>query len=268
MLDNNSLVRLSAFLLAVLLIGSWEVVMPRRALSISKLLRWTNNWLISAINSVLLYLIFPVLGVGVAILAAENHWGLFNILDLGPYISVVLFILMFDLAIYWQHRVYHLIPLLWRLHRMHHADPDFDVSTGIRFHPLSIVLSMLIKMLVIVLLGPPPVAVLLTEIILNVTALFNHGNIYLTPRVDAILRLFIVTPDMHRVHHSVIPEETNTNFGFNFPWWDRLFRSYQAQPKGGHDSMEIGVRGFHSTDDQKLHRLLLHPTLKANDLNN
>lgn len=267
-LDNNTLIRLSAFLLVVLLVGSWEVLRPRRALSISKLLRWTNNWLISALNSVLLYLIFPVLGIGVAILAAENHWGLFNVLNFNPFISVVLFIVLFDLAIYWQHRVYHMVPLLWRLHRMHHADPDFDISTGIRFHPLSIILSMLIKMLVIVLLGPHPVAVLLAEIILNVTALFNHGNIVLTPRMDAVLRLFIVTPDMHRVHHCSNPEETDTNFGFNFPWWDRLFRSYQAQPNDGHDGMEIGVRGFNSADDQKLHRLLVHPMLKANDTNN
>lgn len=258
-LDNNSLVRLCAFLLVVLLVGIWEVFMPRRTLSISKLLRWTNNWLISVLNSVFLYLIFPILGVGVAILAAENHWGLLNVLDLPSYISIVLFIIGFDLAMYWQHRVYHLVPLLWRLHRMHHADPDFDVSTGIRFHPMSIVLSMLIKMLLIVLLGPPPVAVLLAEIILNVTALFNHGNIYITPRMDAFLRLFIVTPDMHRVHHSAIPGETNTNFGFNFPWWDHLFRSYRAQPTDGHDSMEIGIRGFQNAGAQKLHRLLLHP---------
>lgn len=261
-LDNNSLVRLAAFLLAVLLVGSWEVVRPRRPLSISKLLRWTNNWLISALNSVVLFLIFPVLGVGVALLAAENHWGLFNALELPPPLSIPLFILLFDLAIYWQHRIYHAIPWLWRLHRMHHADPDFDVSTGIRFHPVSIVLSMLIKMLVIVLLGPPPVAVLLAEIILNVTAMFNHGNIYLPPRIDAILRLFLVTPDMHRVHHSVNSDETNTNFGFNFPWWDRLFGSYRAQPRGGHAHMEIGVCGFQNTEAQMLHRLLLHPLNK------
>jgi sterol desaturase/sphingolipid hydroxylase (fatty acid hydroxylase superfamily) len=261
-LDNHSIVRLVAFLLAVVLVGSWEVLRPRRALSVSKAVRWINNWLISALNSVFLVLIFPVLGVGVAVIAVENHWGLFNTLGASPLTSIPLFILLFDLAIYWQHRLYHTIPWLWRLHRMHHADPDFDVSTGIRFHPLSIVLSMLIKMLVIVLLGPPPVAVLLAEIILNVTSMFNHGNIAIPPRVDAILRRFIVTPDMHRVHHSVIPEEANTNFGFNFPWWDRLFGSYRQQPSGGHTGMTIGVRGFQNIEAQMLHRLLLHPLQK------
>jgi sterol desaturase/sphingolipid hydroxylase (fatty acid hydroxylase superfamily) len=261
-LDNHSLVRLLAFLVVVSLVASWEVLRPRRALSISKWLRWSNNWGISVLNSVVLYLVFPLLAVGLAMLAAENQWGLFNALQLPILPAIVLFILLFDLAIYWQHRLYHLIPWLWRLHRMHHADPDYDVSTGIRFHPLSTVLSMLIKMLVIVSLGPPPVAVLLAEIILNVTAMFNHGNIYLPPRVDAVLRLFVVTPDMHRVHHSVRPEELNRNFGFNFPWWDRLFGSYRAQPAGGHTAMEIGVPGFQDTESQKLHRLLLHPLYK------
>jgi len=261
-LDNDSQVRLIAFLLAVSLVGCWEVLAPRRPLSISKSLRWANNWMISILNSALLSLVFPVLAVGVAILAAENHWGLFNALKLPALISIPLFIALFDLAIYWQHRIYHMVPLLWRLHRMHHCDPDFDVSTGIRFHPLSIILSMLIKMLVVVSLGPPPVAVLLAEIILNATAMFNHGNIYLRPKVDATLRLFVVTPDMHRVHHSVIPEETNTNFGFNFPWWDRLFGTYRAQPGAGHANMEIGIHGFQSARAQYLHRLLLHPLIK------
>lgn len=261
-LDNHSLVRLLAFLLAVSLVAGWEMLRPRRMLTISKALRWTNNWLISALNSVLLPLIFPVLAVGVAILAHEHQWGLLNALELPSWLSIVLFILLFDLAIYWQHRLYHVIPWLWRLHRMHHADPDFDVSTGIRFHPISVVLSMLIKMLVILALGPPPVAVLLAEIILNVTAMFNHGNIYLPPRIDAVLRLLVVTPDMHRVHHSVRPEEASRNFGFSFPWWDRLFGSYLAQPAGGHVNMKIGVNGFHQADAQKLNRLLLHPLIK------
>ena len=258
-LDNHSLVRLLAFLLAVVLVGSWEILKPRRALSLSKPLRWVNNWLVSAVNSLLLPLVFPILAVGVALLASERHWGLFNVLDVPVLFGIPLFILLFDLAIYWQHRLYHIIPWLWRLHRMHHADADFDVSTGIRFHPLSIILSMLIKMVVIVLLGPPAVAVLLAEIILNVTAMFNHGNIYLPPRLDAILRLFVVTPDMHRVHHSVHADETDSNFGFNFPWWDRLFGSYRAQPRDGHQDMAIGVRGFQDAKSQMLHRLLLHP---------
>jgi sterol desaturase/sphingolipid hydroxylase (fatty acid hydroxylase superfamily) len=261
-LDNDALVRLSAFVLAVGMVGGWEVLAPRRALSISKLLRWTSNWLISVLNSALLYLIFPILAVGVAIHDAENHWGLLNILGLPTMINILLFIVLFDLAIYWQHRLYHRVPLLWRLHRMHHCDPDFDVSTGIRFHPLSIILSMLIKMLLVVMLGPPPVAVLLAEIILNVTAMFNHGNIYLPPKADAVLRRVLVTPDMHRVHHSIVPQETNSNFGFNFPWWDRLFGTYLSQPGAGHTDMKIGLTGFRSTRAQGLHRLLLQPWSK------
>lgn len=262
-LDNHSAVRLVFFLSAVCLIGLWEYFRPRRRLSISKVVRWTNNWLISVINSLLLPVLFPVLAVGVAIYAAEKDWGLFNALDVPVMLGVPLFILLFDLAIYWQHRIYHTIPWLWRLHRMHHADPDFDVSTGIRFHPLSIILSMLIKMAVILLLGPPAVAVLFAEIILNATSMFNHGNIALPARVDAVLRLFVVTPDMHRVHHSVRLEESNSNFGFNFPWWDRLFGTYLAQPADGHQGMKIGVRGFQGIKEQWLHRLLLHPVFTA-----
>jgi sterol desaturase/sphingolipid hydroxylase (fatty acid hydroxylase superfamily) len=258
-LDNDTQARLIAFLLAILLVACWEILAPRRSLSISKSVRWLNNWLISALNTALLSLIFPLLAVGVAIVAAEKQWGLFNLVDLPAVVTIPLFIILFDLAIYWQHRIYHLVPWLWRLHRMHHADPDFDVSTGIRFHPLSIILWMLIKLLLVLLLGAPPVAVLLAEIILNVTAMFNHGNIYIPPRIDAVLRLFLVTPDMHRVHHSVVPQETNTNFGFNFPWWDRLFKTYRAQPDKGHENMEIGIRGFQDARAQYLHRLLAHP---------
>lgn len=261
-LDNQAAVRLGALVLVVLLVASWEIIKPRRALSISKQLRWTNNWLISLLNTALLSLVFPIMAVGVAVLADERNWGLFNVLDVPAVLSIPLFVLAFDFAIYWQHRLYHLVPALWRLHRMHHADPDFDVSTGIRFHPVSIVVSMLIKMLVVVALGPPAIAVLISEVLLNVTSMFNHGNIYIPPRIDKILRRILVTPDMHRLHHSVIAQETNSNFGFNFPWWDRLFGSYRDQPKGGHAAMEIGIRGFQNAHDQMLHRLLLHPLYK------
>lgn len=262
-LDNHSTVRLLLFLLAVVLFGTWEIVRPQRELAYSKLLRWTNNWLLSVLNSILLSLVFPVLAVGVAVLAQDRGWGLFNNLDLHPAISIVLFILLFDLAIYWQHRFYHIVPVLWRLHRVHHADPDYDISTGIRFHPISIFLSMLIKMALIIAMGPLPLAVLFAEIILNVTAMFNHSNIRLPSKVDTLLRHFLVTPDMHRVHHSVTPEETNSNFGFNFPWWDRLFGSYREQPAGGQVDMEIGIRGFQNRESQILHKLLLHPWLKG-----
>lgn len=258
-LDNHTTARLLAFISAVSLIALWEVLRPRRALTVSKVMRWTNNWLISALNSLLLPIVFPVLAVGLAVIAETNSWGLFNLLEIPQAIGIVLFIILFDLAIYWQHRIYHRVPWLWRLHRMHHADPDFDVSTGIRFHPLSIVISMTIKLTVVLALGPPAVAVLLAEIILNLTAMFNHGNIYLPPRLDSALRLFLVTPDMHRVHHSVLKDETSSNFGFNFPWWDRLFGSYRAQPRAGHERMEIGIKGFQGIEEQRLDRLIVHP---------
>ncbi len=258
-LDQLFEFRLTAFVVVVSLVAIWELFSPRRVLSMSKFLRWRSNWSISILNSLMLPLVFPLLAVGVAVLAEERGWGLFNLLQLPVGLSIPLFILLFDLAIYWQHRLYHLVPPLWRLHRMHHADPDFDVSTGIRFHPLSIILSMLIKMALVVLLGPPAVAVLLAEVLLNVTAMFNHGNIYIPPRLDRVLRWFMVTPDMHRVHHSVNTAETNRNFGFNFPWWDRLFGSYQDQPEAGHVDMRIGVDGFQDREEQLLYRLLLHP---------
>ena len=199
------------------------------------------------------------MAVSLALLAGKHQWGLFNLLELPHFLAIPLFILLFDLAIYWQHRLFHMVPLLWRLHRVHHADPDFDVSTGIRFHPLSIILSMLIKMAVVVLFGPPAIAVLLAEIILNLTSMFNHGNIGIPSKVDAVLRLFLVTPDMHRVHHSCVPEETNSNFGFNFPWWDRLFGSYRAQPGKGHAGLEIGIKGLQDIEQQRLDKLLLQP---------
>ena len=258
-LDNQFVVRLSALLVIVLLVAGWEVLKPRRPLSISKFLRWTNNWSISILNTVLLSLVFPVMAVGVAVLASERNWGLFNLLDVPALLSIPSFILAFDFAIYWQHRFYHWVPVLWRLHRMHHADPDFDVSTGIRFHPASIILSMLIKMLVVVLLGPPALAVLISEVLLNVTTMFNHGNIFISPGIDKFLRLFLVTPDMHRLHHSVIVRETNSNFGFNFPWWDRLFGTYQAQPDAGHEAMQIGTHEFREQEEERLGRMLLQP---------
>lgn len=261
-IDNQSAIRLAALLAIVALVGCWEMIWPRRARAISKSIRWTNNWLISTLNALLLPVVFPVLAVGVALIAQRNHWGLFNVIGLPDAIGIPLFVLLFDCAIYWQHRLYHVVPALWRLHRMHHADPDFDVSTGIRFHPVSILLSMVIKMAVVIALGPSPVAVLVSEILLNVSSMFNHGNIYISPKVDRYLRLFLVTPDVHRVHHSVKRHEMNSNFGFNFPWWDRLFGTYRAQPEAGHEAMEIGIRGFQASRDQMLDRLLLHPFLK------
>jgi sterol desaturase/sphingolipid hydroxylase (fatty acid hydroxylase superfamily) len=185
--------------------------------------------------------------------------GLLNVFQVPYPLAILLSVLALDLAIYLQHLMFHAVPLLWRLHRMHHADLDFDVTTGARFHPVEILLSMLIKFAVILVLGPPAVAVLVFEVLLNATAIFNHGNVRMPARVDAVLRWLVVTPDMHRVHHSANPRETNSNFGFNLPWWDRLFGTYRAQPQAGHDGMTIGIEQFRTARDLWLDRMLLQP---------
>jgi sterol desaturase/sphingolipid hydroxylase (fatty acid hydroxylase superfamily) len=262
-LDSSTAIRLLAFAVIVVLIVSWELLWPRRALKFSRLRRWPNNYGISALNSVMLSLVLPVLAVGAALWAERQGWGLFNQLALPAALTIPAFVILFDLAIYWQHRLYHQIPWLWRLHRTHHADGDFDASTGVRFHPLSILISMLIKIAIVLILGPPALAVLLAEILLNVTAVFNHGNIYIPPAIDSKLRLLLVTPDMHRVHHSTIMEETNSNFGFNFPWWDRLFGSYRQAPEKGHVAMDIGVEGFAGEGETSIGSMLSHPFRKG-----
>jgi sterol desaturase/sphingolipid hydroxylase (fatty acid hydroxylase superfamily) len=188
--------------------------------------------------------LFPAAAVGMAVFTKEEGWGLYNYYDISDVVMVISSVVILDAMIYLQHVMVHAVPVLWRLHRVHHADPDFDVTTGARFHPLEIILSMLIKFSVIAVLGPPVIAVIIFEILLNATAMFNHSNIRLNTKVDKLLRLVIVTPDMHRVHHSVEEDETNSNFGFNLPWWDRLFGTYKAQPKAGHENMLIGIKDY------------------------
>jgi len=252
-------IRIICFVFVMFLIAVWEVLVPRRELTVSKTGRWFNNLSIIFLNSFLVKILFPVAAVGVAV-AAQNHgWGLFNVLQLPGWLSVLIAILILDLIIYLQHVMVHAVPLLWRLHMVHHADLDCDVTTGLRFHPLEILLSMGIKMAVVAAFGIPIPAVLIFEITLNSTALFNHGNIYMPEKLDRYLRLLVVTPDMHRVHHSVIIRETNSNFGFNFPWWDRLFGTYRAQPVAGHEGMTIGITPFRKEEQVTLRRLLLLP---------
>jgi sterol desaturase/sphingolipid hydroxylase (fatty acid hydroxylase superfamily) len=233
----------------LVVMGLWELVAPRRALTVSKAVRWANNLGIVFFNSFMLRLIFPAAAVGVAVFAAENGWGLFNYYDLPFWLAAVLSVVAMDFVIYLQHVMVHAVPLLWRLHRMHHADLDYDVTTGARFHPIEIILSMLIKFATIVVLGPPVVAVVIFEIMLNATAMFNHGNVRLPLGVDRVLRLLLVTPDMHRVHHSVEDDEANCNFGFSLPWWDRLFGTYRDQPRGGHEGMTIGIHKFRTVKE-------------------
>jgi sterol desaturase/sphingolipid hydroxylase (fatty acid hydroxylase superfamily) len=226
----------------------WELLAPRRALTVSKAVRWGNNLGLVALNTVLLRLLFPAAAVGMAVFAGEQGWGLFNYFEAPFWLAVAASLVVMDFFIWLQHVMVHAIPALWRLHRVHHADLDFDVTTGTRFHPLEIILSMLIKFAVIVLLGPPVVAVFLFEVILNATSMFNHGNVRLPEGLDRFLRLVVVTPDMHRVHHSVEDDETNSNFGFNLPWWDYLLGTYRAQPCAGHQAMTIGIRTFRASN--------------------
>ncbi len=227
-----------------------------RALAQSKAVRWYANLGIVALNTVIARIVFPLAPVAVAIVAAERGWGVFNIADVPPGLAIVAAVVILDFAIYFQHVMLHAVPVLWRLHRMHHADLDFDVTTGTRFHPVEILLSIAIKMAVIVLIEVPAPAVVVFEVLLNATAMFNHSNVTLPLSLDRVLRPFVVTPDMHRVHHSELPHETNSNFGFNPPWWDRLFGTYRDQPEKGHEGMTIGIDLFRGPGELHLHKML------------
>ncbi|HKJ94209.1 MAG TPA: sterol desaturase family protein [Gammaproteobacteria bacterium] len=259
LLANEPAIRLGLFLAILSGMAVWEVAAPRRRREIPRLIRWTNNLGVVAVDTVLVRLAFPVVAVGLATFASEQGWGLFNMLALPFWPVFILSVLALDLAIYLQHVMFHAVPALWRVHRMHHADLEFDVSTGLRFHPVEILLSMALKLAVVAALGPPAVAVLAFEVLLNATSMFNHGNVRIPERVDRILRLLVVTPDMHRVHHSIHPAETNSNFGFNLPWWDRLLGTYWPQPREGHQAMTIGIEQFRSRRDLWLDRMLIQP---------
>ena len=259
LLTHATGVRLGMFLGVFALMAAWEVVAPRRVLQESKRVRWASNLAITALNSVLLRILFPAAAVGAAVFVAERGAGLFNLFPVPFPLAIVLSLLALDLVIYLQHLMFHAVPILWRVHRMHHADLDFDVTTGSRFHPIEMILSMIIKLAVIVLLGPPVLAVLIFEVLLNATAMFNHSNVRIPQPWDRALRWLVVTPDMHRVHHSIDASECNSNFGFNLPWWDRLFGTYRAQPAAGHERMIIGIKQFRLRRDLWLDQMLLEP---------
>ena len=252
-LANEPAIRLGFFLGVFAVIAAWEVFAPRRALTVSKTLRWTSNLGVVVLNTVLLRLLFPLAAVGLAAFSTQNGWGLLNHFEVPFWVAVPLAVIAMDFVIWLQHVMVHAVPALWRLHRVHHADLDYDVTTGARFHPLEIILSMLIKFATITVLGPPVLAVVIFEVMLNATAMFNHGNIRLPGAIDRVLRWVLVTPDMHRVHHSVEDDETNSNFGFSLTWWDRLFGTYRDQPRAGHVGMIIGIHGH--TDPREVDRL-------------
>lgn len=238
----------------------WEVIAPRRELAVGKPLRWASNLGLVIVNSVVARLLAPLGAVGVAMFAETRGWGLFNAVEVLPWVAVVGSVLLLDLAIYLQHVMFHAVPLFWRLHMVHHADLDFDVTTGLRFHTIEILLSLGIKAAAILLLGAPAIAVVIFEVLLNATSMFNHSNVRMPRWLDSVLRCFVVTPDMHRVHHSVIRRETNSNFGFNLPWWDFLLGTYRSQPEAGHLKMTIGLSQVRSeTRADRLSWMLVMP---------
>lgn len=256
---NEVAIRLGFFFGVVALMAIWELLAPRRALTISKTARWFANLAIIFINAAVVRLLFPLLPVALALLAQKKGWGLLNYFDAPYWFAVIAGVIVLDLVIYLQHVIFHAVPALWRLHMMHHADLDFDLTTGLRFHPIEIILSGCIKLAAVVVFGPPATAVLIFEVLLNATSMFNHGNIRLPLSVDRVLRLFVVTPDMHRVHHSVVIRETNSNFGFNLPWWDRLLGTYCHQPAAGHQGMTIGLSQFRDAKRLTLPQMLTLP---------
>jgi sterol desaturase/sphingolipid hydroxylase (fatty acid hydroxylase superfamily) len=256
---NEIAIRLIFFFSIFVIVALCELLAPRRALTTSKKIRWISNLSITFLNPLLVRILFPILAINMAVKSQERSWGLLNNFDLPYWLDIVVGIVVLDLVIYLQHVMFHAIPILWRLHMVHHADLDYDVTTGLRFHPIEIILSMGIKLSVVVIFGLPAVAVLIFEVILNAAAMFNHGNIRLPLKIDRILRYFIVTPDMHRVHHSVIIRETNSNYGFNLPWWDRLFGTYCHQPAKGHAGMTIGLSQFRDSGKLTLPWLLILP---------
>ena len=263
-LGHEPAVRLGAFFGMFALMAAWEALAPRRARLLPRRVRWLHNLALVALNGLILRLLFPVAAVGFALLAAERGWGLLKAFDIPFWWAFALSVIALDFAIYLQHVLFHAVPLLWRLHQVHHADADIDVTTGTRFHPIEILLSMLIKFAAVAVLGAPAAAVLVFEVLLNATAMFNHANLRLSGPVDRWLRWILVTPEMHRIHHSMEVVETNSNFGFNLPWWDRLFGTYRERARLPQENMAIGVKGITGSDAAvKLTGLLVLPFLGA-----
>lgn len=259
LLAHEPLIRLAIFAGILALMAGLEAWLPRRQRSAGRWLRWPSNLGVVVVDSVVVRLVFPTAAVGLALALEGRGVGLLPWLGVPQPLAILLAVVLLDLAIYLQHVMFHAVPALWRLHRMHHADLDFDVTTGLRFHPVEILLSMVIKLMVVVALGAPAVAVLIFEVLLNAIAMFNHANLRLPERLDRLLRVVLVTPDMHRVHHSVVPRETNSNFGFNLAVWDRIFGTYRAQPAAGHEAMTIGIEQFRDPRELRLDRMLTQP---------
>jgi sterol desaturase/sphingolipid hydroxylase (fatty acid hydroxylase superfamily) len=258
-LESEPWLRFGVFVAVLAAMAAWELAAPRRRQQVSPLARWPGNIGMVAVGTLLLRLAFPTAAVGLAVVAEERGWGLLNTLTLPWWASAAAGFVLLDLVIYLQHVMFHAVPALWRLHRVHHADLECDVTTGVRFHPVEILLSMAIKLGAVAALGPPALAVLLFEIVLNAASLFNHGNVRVPAGIDRWLRRVVVTPDMHRIHHSARPHETNSNFGFSLSWWDRLLGTYRDQPDAGHDAMTLGLDQFRDPRELRLDRMLIQP---------
>ena len=258
-MTTEVLIRLSAFVAVMGLMASWEVLAPRRHLTTPRLRRGVANLSVVVVDAAVIRLLFVTGAVGVAMVAAERNWGLLNHLGWPIWIEMILAVVVLDFVLYLQHVMFHAVPLFWRFHMMHHADLDCDVTTGLRFHPVEVALSMVIKLAAIMVLGPSPAAVLTFEVLLNATSMFNHSNVRMPVAIDRALRWIVVTPDMHRVHHSILPRETNTNFGFNVSWWDRLLGTYRAEPAGGHEGMTLGLEQFRDPARQTIVGILILP---------
>lgn len=253
-------IRLGSFAGVFLLMAVWELMAPRRELTVKKPSRWASNMGLVVVSTIALRFVAPLGAVGVAIFAETQGWGLFNVIVWPDWLEVAVSVALLDCAIYLQHVMFHAVPLLWRLHMIHHADLDIDVTTGVRFHTIEILLSVGIKAAVILVLGASPLSVLIFEVLLNATSMFNHSNVRMPLWLDRTLRWWVVTPDMHRVHHSWYANETNSNFGFNLPWWDRLFGTYCDQPRDGHTRMTIGLKQFRNEGQAgRLHWMLWLP---------
>jgi sterol desaturase/sphingolipid hydroxylase (fatty acid hydroxylase superfamily) len=251
--QTEIVVRLGCFGGVLLVMALWELVAPRRTLTVRKSPRWFSNLGLVVLNTIAARVLIPFTAAATAMVSETRGWGVLHHVRWPSGLEVFVSVLVLDLAIYLQHVMFHAVPALWRLHMVHHADLDIDVTTGLRFHTLEILLSALIKLAAVLVLGPPVIAVVIFEVLLNATSMFNHSNVWLSGRLDQMLRWIVVTPDMHRVHHSVIRREANSNFGFNFPWWDVLLGTYRPQPRDGHTAMTIGVS--HLRDEHLVDRL-------------
>lgn len=261
LLAHETAIRFGVLVSTFGVMALWEIMAPLRAPDTSKGIRWSNHVMLAAINMALVRVLFPVAAVALAIYASDQSIGLFNMIWAPYALTFAAGVVLLDLTVYVFHLLFHSVPVLWRIHRVHHADLDIDVSTGVRFHPIQMVIAVIIKSATILAFGLPPLSVLTFEIASHSITLFNHGNVRVRPSVDRVLRWFIVTPDMHRIHHSIHRAETDSNFGFVLPWWDRMFGTYCAEPAAGQERMVVGIESFRTGRDLWLDRLVTNPVI-------